>query len=224
MLLVNTFSELEERFLMPLIEKERFQVEEIPLKDMARWNVTEKEVQSAFFQIKGQRSTFEQPSRSTVPTTWDQPIYFQGSGTLLCIVDEDRNILIQALFEPGNASRGYQGHGLVLSNCCKFSPENLARQHANGTMFPFTNILEYPEAKLVFQCDAPGDGGRANKLNKHFLIQAPRTTIETIAEALPTSDQGYYALVPLSVLKDCYTHALANEHLRDLASLLLFIP
>lgn len=223
MLLVKTFSELEECFLQPLIEKQQLRVEQIPLKDMTRWEVSDQTVRSAFFEIQGQRVTFEQPPRSTEPASWDQPIYHQGSGTLFCIVDEDKNILIQALFEPGNTGRGYQQRGLVLSSCCKFSPENLVQQHARGRMLPFAEILNHPEAKLLFQCEAPGDGGRANKQNKHFLIQVPRTTLETIAQALPALDKDYYVLVPLTVLKDCYRHALANEHLRDLTSLLMFL-
>lgn len=223
MLIVNTFSELEERFLKPLVQTQQLTVEKVPLETMQHWEVAHGVVTSAFFEIQGQHMTFSSTPRSTDPPTWDQPIYHQASGTLLLLIDEDQNILIQALFEPGNVGRGYLNSGLMLTNSCKFSPANMAQKKAQGKTIPFASFIEHPEAKTLFQCDAPGDGGRANKKNFHSLVQVPRRLLEETVLALPSPDKNYYALVSKTVLRDSYLHGLANEHLRDLVSTLLFV-
>ncbi len=223
MLSVTTFSELEARFLQPLITERTIQTEERPLDGMQRWSLADGKLSSAFFDVTGMHVSLEPKTAFAPPHEWDQPIYHQKSGRLALFIDENKHVLIQALFEPGNVGRGYQKSGLILVNGCKFSPENLETQRALGRIPPLSDLMDHPEAKQRFFHEAPGDGGRADKLNKHYLIELPRTVLEEAVDKLPETQSAFYALVPLSVLKECYKNALANEHLRDLASLLLFL-
>jgi hypothetical protein len=223
MVSVNTFSELEEQFLRPVVTKRHIKQEEIPLEQMQTWRWKDGKLFNSFFEIFGTRTSFEAEPNRTEPSTWDQPIYRQGKGTLALFIDEHKNLLINGLFEPGNASRGYQNQGLVLSTSCKFSPGNLEKQRAAGHIPPLSHLIDHPEAKKHFTHEAPGDGGRADKQNQHYLIELPRTILEAAVHALPAPQSDFFVLLPLSVFKECYEHALVNEHLRDLASMLLFI-
>ncbi len=223
MLTVNTFFELEEQFLKPLIQRRQIHREEIPLEEMSGWNLQDGKLSSLFFEIIGTRTSFQTEADGTTPRSWDQPIYRQGTGTLVLYIDEYRNILIQTVFEPGNATRGYQNRGLTLSNSCKFSPGNLAFLKSQGKIPPLSDLLTHPEAKRHFFHLAPGDSGRADKQNEHHLIELPRKVLEQAVDTLPGSAKEFYALIPLSVFETCYQQALVNEHLRDLASMLLFL-
>lgn len=223
MLTVTSFSELEELFLQPLIAERTIRLEERPLDGMRRWSFADGKLSSSFFDITGIHVSLEPKTAFAPPHEWDQPIYHQKSGRLALFIDENKHVLIQALFEPGNVGRGYQKTGLILVNGCKFSPENLEVQRSLGRIPPLSDLIDHPAAKERFFHEAPGDGGRADKLNQHSLIELPRTVLEEAVNKLPDVQSVFYALVPLSVLKECYKQALANEHLRDLASLLLFL-
>ncbi len=220
---VTSFSELETQFLQPLVARRHMKREELPLEQMQGWQLADGKLSSPFFEIFGTRTSFEPEPDNTEPRAWDQPLYRQGTGTLILFMDEQKHVLVQAVFEPGNTERGYQGRGLTLANSCKFSPGNLALQKAKGRIPPLSDLVNHPEAKKQFFHEAPGDSGRADKQNQHYLIELPRHILEEAVNNLPAPQGEFYALVPLPVLKECYTHALANEHLRDLASMLLFL-
>lgn len=219
---INTFSELEALFLSPLIERRKMKREEIPLEQMQGWELKEGKLASPFFEILGTRTSFEQEPDGFQPRGWDQPLYRQGAGTLVLFIDEQKHVLVQAVFEPGNATRGYQEQGLTLVNSCKFSPGNLAFLKSQGKIPPLSDLVDHPEAKCRFSHLAPGDSGRADKQNEHHLIQLPRTVLEEAVHKLASPQPEFYALIPLGVLQECYKHALVNEHLRDLSSMLLF--
>ncbi len=220
---VTSFSELETQFLQPLIAERAIRLEERPLDGMQRWDLTNGTLSSAFFNVTGTHVSLEPKTAFAPPHEWDQPLYHQKPGRLALFIDEERHILVQALFEPGNVGRGYQQSGLVLVNGCKFSPENLNTQRSLGRILPLSDLIDHPQAKQRFFHEAPGDGGRADKQNQHYLIELPRTILEEAVDNLPAVQKDFYTLIPLSVLKECYTQALANEHLRDLASMLLFL-
>lgn len=222
MLSINTFSELEEQFLKPLIARRHVKREDIPLEHMQGWELKDGRLANSFFEIIGTRTSFEQEPDGFQPRGWDQPIYRQGTGTLVLFVDEHKNVLVQAAFEPGNAARGYQNRGLTLVNSCKFSPGNLAFLKSQGKIPPLSDLVDHPDANTLFSHLAPGDSGRADKQNEHHLIQLPRTVLEEAVRNLPAPQPEFYALISLSVLRECYKQALVNEHLRDLTSMLLF--
>ena len=123
---IATFSEFETHFLEPLRTRRYPQREDIPLEQMAGWLLENGKLSSPFFEIIGVRTSFEAEKDGFQPRNWDQPLYRQGTGTLILFIDENKHLLVQAVFEPGNASRGYKNGGLTLSNSCKFSPGNLA--------------------------------------------------------------------------------------------------
>lgn len=221
--LFTHFVSFESSFLAPLVAWRKIQNEPVSLTKMDKWELTTDGIlQGAHFVIEGRRTSFAPEPNDTQPKSWDQPIYRQGSGTLLLAIDEEGFLLIKSVFEPGNVTRGYDQKGLVLCTTTKFSPANYAQQKAQGRIPAFSDLLEETEATIIAQCPAPGDGARADKQNTHHLLQVPRTMLETKYAALDEAQQRLFALISPEVFLESYKRGLVGEHLRDLASLLLF--
>lgn len=219
------FSEFESSFLQPLIHWRHIHCERVPLSALAHWQITEDGIlQGTHFLVEGKRTSFAPEPNNTQPSSWDQPLYRQGNGTLLLAIDHDHNLLIKAVFEPGNAERGYEKRGLILCTTTKFSPANYAQQKAQGRVPAFSELLNDPDTKIVANCPAPGDGARADKQNTHYLLQTSRSQLEQQYQKLDEAQQRLFALVHRDVLRESYKRGLVGEHLRDLSSLLLFLP
>lgn len=220
----HRFQDFIDQFLEPLVETCKIASQIIPLKEMASWERTEEGgLKNPFFRLEGRRTTLDTGSGRSAPRTWDQPIYAQGAGSLLLILDENNHLLVRAVFEPGNTTRGYKNQGLLLCTTSKFSAGNLAQQKAQGRTPPFSDLIDQPEAQILVTSPAPGDGARADKQNSHQLVRVPRVVLETAFEALDPITQRRYALIEKEVFLEAYHRGLAGEHLRDLSSLLLFL-
>lgn len=217
------FSDFESSFLDPRIRWRAITSDRIPLTSMERWNLSEDGIlEGSHFMIEGKRTSFAPEPNQTEPKPWDQPIYRQGSGTLLLAIDEENNLLVKSVFEPGNATRGYGQKGLIICTTTKFSPANYAQQKAQGRIPAFSDLLSHPAVTIIANCPAPGDGARADKQNNHYLLQLPRTALEETHKNLPEAEQRLFALIHREVFLESYKRGLIGEHLRDLASLLLF--
>jgi hypothetical protein len=217
------FPDFESSFLAPLANWRSIKSEAIPLTRMDKWSLsTDGVLEGTHFLIEGKRTSFAPEPNQTEPKPWDQPIYRQGSGTLLLAVDEEGYLLIKSIFEPGNTARGYERKGLLLCTTTKFSPANYAQQKAQGRIPAFSDLLNEPEVTIIANCPAPGDGARADKQNPHYLLQTSRTTLEEKYQALTEAEQRLFALVHRDVFLESYKRGLVGEHLRDLSSLLLF--
>ncbi len=144
------FSDFESSFLQPLVHWRSIKSETIPLIQMDKWDLsTDGVLEGTHFVIEGKRTSFAPEPNQTEPKPWDQPIYRQGSGTLLLAIDEEGHLLIKAVFEPGNTSRGYRYKGLLLCTTTKFSPANYAQQKAQGRIPAFSDLLNEPEVAII---------------------------------------------------------------------------
>jgi hypothetical protein len=225
MTLFTDFLSFERDFLKPLIARRHISVIEKPLNQLENWHFDEQgRLSSTFFAIKGVHTEFASEPEGQEQKPWDQPVYTQSPAQLALIIDEEKNLLMRAVFEPGNATRGYEGRGLILCTSCKASQGNIAKLKAEGTIPPFFSLLDDERATHLASCEAPADGARIDKQNHHDLIQAPRTVIEEAHAALEPVTRELYALVSLDLYLECYTkHALVGEHLRDLSSMMLTV-
>lgn len=218
------FTDFETGFLQPLAAHRKIQTTPRPLSELKGWEFTEAGTfSSKHFTIEGRHVEFEPEENNTEPKSWDQPLYSQESGTLVLAIDEDGFILVKGLFEPGNARRGYQQHGLVLCTTLKYSTANLEMQKAQGRTPAFAELLIHAEAERLFTIPAPGDGARDDKQNIHNLVRVRRALLNAHHDTLTLVDQRFFALIHRDVLLECYKQALAGEHLRDISSLLLFL-
>lgn len=218
------FASFETSFLKPLITWRHIKSEPVRLDRMERWQLTtDGRLEGSHFLIEGRHTSFEEELNQTQPPAWDQPLYKQGSGTLVLALDDQDFFLIKAVFEPGNAQRGYQNHGLILCTTTKFSPANLAQQLAQGRSPAFSTLLQEDTTQILVSCPAPGDGARADKQNQHHLIRVTRSELHTHHEKLNQAEQRLFALVHRSVLGESVKRGIVGEHLRDLSSLRLFV-
>lgn len=220
------FSSFEQEFLLPLSKKWSIKIQEKPLADMQGWQTTEEgHLKNSFFEVIGTHTDvlFDVSNEAAGSMHWDQPIYRQPNSDLALFLDDEDFILIRGLFEPGNATRGYQQTGLTLCTSCKMSAGNMARLKAMGKIPPFSDLMEHTETKELVRAKAPGDGARANKENTHHLYRAPRTAIEESYNKIDPTTREAYVLVTRDVFKQAYLNGLMTEHLRDLTSLMLFI-
>lgn len=218
------FSSFESDFLNPLIQWRHPRSESIRLDQMERWQLTnDGRLEGSHFLIEGRRTSFTEEPNQTQPPTWDQPLYKQGTGTLLLVLDEQEFFLVKAVFEPGNVNRGYENRGLILCTTTKFSPANLAQQLAQGRSPAFSALLQERETQILLSCPAPGDGARADKQNQHHLLRANRSELHAHHEKLAEAEQRLFALIDHSVLGESLKRGIVGEHLRDLSSLRLFV-
>lgn len=218
------FSSFESSFLEPLVQWRRMKSEPIRLDRMERWQFTsDGRLEGSHFFIEGRHTFFTEEPNQTQPQTWDQPLYKQGSGTLLLLLDDQDFFLVKAVFEPGNTQRGYQNRGLILCTTTKFSPANLAQQLAQGRSPAFSGLLQEQETQILISCPAPGDGARADKQNQHYLLRTTRAELNRSYEKLTEAEQRLFALIPRTVLGESVKRGIVGEHLRDLSSLRLFV-
>lgn len=162
----------------------------------------------------------------TIPPNdgWDQPGIKQPAGIVAQIMDPLGFALVRAIWEPGNAGRGWDNSSLLIDVSAKHSPGNKALWAKHGVTPPLADfveeLLEHPEKNVLGRIEhAPYDGARDDKDNLHVLLRASREEIAAAIAQLNPRAQRRYALVSPALLQELIAVGLVPIHLRDLLSL-----